>query len=174
MSDPDRASGDEALLTLARYVTSEGRSPSMAEGFKLARGVLNLAAQLRQREQELATMTQRYQSAKETHESFGVRVQHAIETAAACQRAGDEPGRMMACGVQQAYHQAHIELAAVLRLEEQAPTAGDLLIRAVDKWASHAMGCDLDECEPCTTAINQLRLAYKVWQQSAYQQESTS
>lgn len=48
------------------------------------------------------------------------------------------------------------------------PTAGDLLIAAVDKWASHAMRCDLDECEPCVAAINQLRLAYKVWQSSAH------
>lgn len=47
------------------------------------------------------------------------------------------------------------------------PTAGDLLIRATDLWAQHAMTCDEDQCEPCIVAINQLRLAYKVWQSSA-------
>jgi hypothetical protein len=53
--------------------------------------------------------------------------------------------------------------------QQEAQSAGDLLIRAVDLWATHAMACDVEECVPCTVAVNQLRLAYKVWQNSSHQ-----
>lgn len=55
---------------------------------------------------------------------------------------------------------------------DSRPTAGDLLIAAVDKWAQHAMSCNLDTCNTCDVAINQLRLAYKVWQNSAHRKAS--
>lgn len=47
-------------------------------------------------------------------------------------------------------------------------SAGDLLIAATDRWMRHAAGCDLETCAQCITLINQLRLAYKVWQSSGH------
>jgi hypothetical protein len=58
---------------------------------------------------------------------------------------------------------------------DETPSAGDLLIAAVDLWAQHVwkdecvVGPDGEECNQCLVRINQLRLAYKVWQNSAHQ-----
>jgi hypothetical protein len=45
-----------------------------------------------------------------------------------------------------------------------------LLIRAVDAFMQHGpANCEADPCPRCDVTINQLRLAYKVWQNSAHQ-----
>jgi hypothetical protein len=49
------------------------------------------------------------------------------------------------------------------------PTAGDLLIRAVDRAMQHGMSCVLEDCGTCDAGFNQIRLAYKVWTNSAHQ-----
>jgi hypothetical protein len=51
-------------------------------------------------------------------------------------------------------------------------TAGDLLLEVVDPWVEHASACDRDDCEQCVLLINRLRLAYKVWKNSAHQSAS--
>lgn len=69
-----------------------------------------------------------------------------------------------------------VELArqanALTAARELRKTAGDLLIAAVDRWALHAMSCQQELCDTCDVAINQLRLAYKVWQVSAHREAS--
>ncbi len=45
-------------------------------------------------------------------------------------------------------------------------TAGDLLNDAIEKYLPHATECNADECLTCQLAINRLRLAYKVWENS--------
>jgi hypothetical protein len=51
---------------------------------------------------------------------------------------------------------------------QAAPSAGDLLIRAVDAWAQHVALCPLEECGQCNAGFNQVRLAHKVWVNSEH------
>ncbi len=63
----------------------------------------------------------------------------------------------------------------VRELEAALPpgtTAGDLLIRAVGIYMAHVPGCEAETCADCDVAVNHLRLAYKVWQNSAHQAAS--
>jgi hypothetical protein len=59
-----------------------------------------------------------------------------------------------------------------VRRRQRFPTAGDLLLRAVDVWMQHGPQCERDDCSACDVAVNQLRLAYKVWKNSAHQKAS--
>jgi len=56
----------------------------------------------------------------------------------------------------------------------ERPTAGDMLIEAVDKWATHAAACDAEPCDECDARFNQVRLAHKVWKSSAHQRAAIS
>jgi hypothetical protein len=59
--------------------------------------------------------------------------------------------------------------AARAHREPLEPSAGDLLIAAVDAWAEHGPKCETDPCGRCDALFNQVRLAHKVWQNSSHQ-----
>lgn len=54
------------------------------------------------------------------------------------------------------------------KLQSSQPTAGDLMLSAIDRWAEHEEACDLADCAECDAKRNQFRLARKVWQSSTY------
>ena len=55
--------------------------------------------------------------------------------------------------------------------DRTAPTAGDMVVRAVAVWAFHAQSCPAtaEECPECDAGFNQVVLAHKVWSSSRYQ-----
>jgi hypothetical protein len=79
----------------------------------------------------------------------------------------DDPSHTLV-HVQAVLHGRVMQIAARIA----GPTAGDLLIRAVDRAMQHGMSCTVEDCPTCDAGFNQIRLAYKGWANSAYVRES--
>lgn len=67
-------------------------------------------------------------------------------------------------------------LVTVVKRDYPHQSAGDLLCEAVDQWARHATRplCEKEPCQTCDALFNRVRLAWKVWESSAYKGVSTA
>lgn len=67
-------------------------------------------------------------------------------------------------------------LSAAQNPKEERPraaSAGDLYLAAVEEWTDHAEACNRDVCEACVLLINRMRLARKVYRNSAHKAATT-
>lgn len=56
----------------------------------------------------------------------------------------------------------------VEKIFRNKPSAGDLYLAAVEAWMEHGPQCQVDPCATCDVLVNQMRLARKVYQNSAH------